>query len=177
MGYDLYCKMLNEAVKERKGLPVQESFETAIDLTMDAFVPDRYITDEFRKLDVYKRIAQIRGQADREEMEDELMDRFGDLPRPVETLLWAAQVKAAAHDVYISKISARGNKFHMEVFEHAKIDPGKLMAFLQRYPNQLYFVPKPEPAFDYVIDPKAKTLDLLKDLYRLCLELLEICEN
>ena len=76
VGYDLYCKMLNEAVKEAKGIHTMEDFETAIDLNMDAFIPDTYISNEFQKLDIYKRIAVIENQADYDDMLEELLDRF-----------------------------------------------------------------------------------------------------
>ncbi len=59
VGYDLYCKMLSEAVKEAKGIHTMEDFETTIDLNMDAFIPDTYISNEFQKLDIYKRIAGL----------------------------------------------------------------------------------------------------------------------
>ena len=68
VGYDLYCKMLNEAVKEAKGIKQQEEFETTIDLDMDAFIPPRYIPNEYQKLDIYKRIAGIENQEEYEDM-------------------------------------------------------------------------------------------------------------
>ena len=64
MGYDLYCKMLNEAVKEAKGIRQQEDFETTIDLNVDAYIPEKYIPNEFQKLDIYKRIAGIETDED-----------------------------------------------------------------------------------------------------------------
>ena len=60
VGYDLYCKMLSEAVKEAKGIHTMEDFETTIDLNMDAFIPDSYISNEYQKLDIYKRVAGSR---------------------------------------------------------------------------------------------------------------------
>ena len=63
VGYDLYCKMLSEAVKEAKGIHTMEDFETTIDLNMDAFIPDSYISNEYQKLDIYKRIAGIENSA------------------------------------------------------------------------------------------------------------------
>ena len=68
VGYDLYCKMLNEAVKEEKGIPQQEDFETTIDMNIDAFIPDKYITNEVQKLDIYKRIAGIESQDEYEDI-------------------------------------------------------------------------------------------------------------
>ena len=78
VGYDLYCKMLSEAVKEAKGIHTMEDFETTIDLNMDAFIPDSYISNEYQKLDIYKRIAGIETQQDYDDMLEELLDRFGE---------------------------------------------------------------------------------------------------
>ena len=74
VGYDLYCKMLNEAVKEAKGIRQQEDFETTIDLNVDAYIPEKYIPNEFQKLDIYKRIAGIENDEEYEDMLEELMD-------------------------------------------------------------------------------------------------------
>lgn len=80
VGYDLYCKMLNEAVKQEKGIGVEESFDTTVDVEMDAFIPPSYIPNETQKLDIYKRIAAIENDSESDEMLDELTDRFGDPP-------------------------------------------------------------------------------------------------
>ena len=74
-----------------------EDFETAIDLNMDAFIPDTYISNEFQKLDIYKRIAVIENQADYDDMLEELLDRFGEPPKAVLNLLAVAKLKALAH--------------------------------------------------------------------------------
>ena len=78
VGYDLYCKMLSEAVKEAKGIRTMDDFETTIDLNIDAFIPDSYIGNEFQKLDIYKRIAGIESQQEYDDMLEELIDRFGE---------------------------------------------------------------------------------------------------
>ncbi len=91
VGYDLYCKMLNEAVKEAKGIAVEESFDTSIDIVIDAYIPMGYIPNELQKLDIYKRIADIETQGETEEMTEELIDRFGDPPKSVENLLYIAK--------------------------------------------------------------------------------------
>ena len=76
VGYDLYCKMLSEAVKEAKGIHTMEDFETAIDLNIDAFIPDSYISNEYQKLDIYKRVAGIEDQQDYDDMLEELLVPF-----------------------------------------------------------------------------------------------------
>ena len=77
VGYDRYCKMLNEAVKEAKGIHTMEDFETSVDLNVDSYIPDSYISNEFQKLEIYKRIAGIETQQDYDDMLEELLDRFG----------------------------------------------------------------------------------------------------
>lgn len=108
VGYDLYCKMLSEAVKEAKGQVVMDDFETTIDLDIDAFIPDSYIGNEFQKLDIYKRIAGIENEEEYEDMLEELLDRFGDPPKPVMNLMGIANLKALAHKAYITEIKQLG---------------------------------------------------------------------
>lgn len=110
VGYDLYCKMLSEAVKEAKGQVVMDDFETTIDLDIDAFIPDSYIGNEFQKLDIYKRIAGIENEEEYEDMLEELLDRFGDPPKPVMNLMGIANLKALAHKAYITEIKQLGKR-------------------------------------------------------------------
>ena len=110
VGYDLYCKMLNQAIEVLKGETPEEDFETKIDLMCDAFVPASYIKNETLKMDIYKRIAGIETDEEYEDMQDELIDRFGDIPSQVENLLQVVLLKAAAHKVYITEISGTKDK-------------------------------------------------------------------
>lgn len=134
VGYDLYCKMLNEAVLEAKGIRKEkEEFETVVDVNMDAFIPDSYIPNEFQKLDIYKRIAGIETDEEYEEMVDELMDRFGEPPRCVLNLLAIANVKAAAHRAYITEIKQKGTQFQLTLFPQAQLDITQLPALVSAY--------------------------------------------
>ncbi|MDE7428701.1 MAG: DEAD/DEAH box helicase, partial [Lachnospiraceae bacterium] len=93
VGYDLYCKMLNEAVKTKKGISVMEDFNTLVDLDVDAYIPPAYIVNEVQKLDIYKRIAGIENRGERDDMREELLDRFGEIPAPVDNLLRIAMIR------------------------------------------------------------------------------------
>ena len=104
VGYDLYCKMLNEAVQEAKGIEVQEDFETTIDLQINAYIPEKYIPNEYQKLDIYKRIAAIENREEYEDMMEELLDRFGEPPKMVQNLLAVASLKAMAHRIYLTEV-------------------------------------------------------------------------
>ncbi len=114
VGYDLYCKMLNEAVKHLKGeMEEEETFTTTMDLNVDAFIPASYIPNEYQKLDVYKRIAAIESREEMEDMAEELTDRFGDIPKKVEKLLEVAALKAQAHQLYVTAVEQRERFTHL----------------------------------------------------------------
>ena len=150
VGYDLYCKMLNEAVKTAKGETVEESFETSIDIELDAYIPNGYIANEYQKLDIYKRIAAIENEEEKDEMLDELIDRFGEPPRPVQNLLRVAQLKAEAHSLYFVEIKESSNDITFRMFEHAKVNGSNIPLVVEKNKPLLSFVPdKKEPYFYY----------------------------
>lgn len=101
VGYDLYCKMLNEAVNDLKGIKNEYAFETNVDLSVDAYIPSSYIKSEYQKLDIYKRIAAIESEEELSDMRDELTDRYGSLGVPAQNLLNIALIKSMAHKIGI----------------------------------------------------------------------------
>lgn len=174
VGYDLYCKMLNEAVKRLKGEKVEnDEFETNIDLKMDAFIPADYIPNEFQKLDVYKRIAEIETEPERDDMVDELIDRFGEPPQSVCNLLEIALLKARAHDAYITAIVEKANQIRITMFPQAKVATAKIPDLLAAYQGKLRFVPETTPYFVY----QQKEEPLLRQLSELVNEMQKIKEE
>ena len=113
VGYDLYCKMLSEAVKEAKGIHTMEDFETTIDLNMDAFIPDSYISNEYQKLDIYKRISAIETEDEYMDMQDELIDRFGEPPRSVKGLIDVALLRNTAAQFGFKEINQKSDALHL----------------------------------------------------------------
>ncbi len=150
VGYDLYCKMLNEAVKEEKGTALPEdSFETMVDMELDAYIPDTYIRNESQKLDIYKRIAGIESREECEDMQDELLDRFGDLPRPVQNLLAVADLKVKAHHVYVKELVERPDEIRLVLYEKARLNPASFPAFIESFGGRMKFVTGEKPALYY----------------------------
>ena len=149
VGYDLYCKMLNEAVRQLKGGPEAETFTTLIDLNVDAYIPEYYIKNEYQKLDIYKRIAAIEREEELEDMTEELIDRFGDIPKKVQQLLVIASLKSLAHSVYVTAIEQKGEEIRFTMYEKAKIDPSGIPKFLDSYKNDLIFRAEEPPYFLY----------------------------
>ena len=149
VGYDLYCKMLNEAVRKLKGGEKEEIFNTSIDLNIDAYIPDSYIRNEYQKLDVYKRIAAIESEEEMDDMMEELIDRFGDIPKKVQQLLHIAALKGLAHEAYVTAVEQKGEAFKFNMYEKAKIDVQKIPSLLGKYRNSLTFKAEEIPYFMY----------------------------
>lgn len=150
VGYDLYCKMLNEAVRHLKGEAEEEEYNTTIDLNVDAYIPDSYIPNEYHKLDIYKRVAAIESEEDMEEMTEELIDRFGDFPKKVETLLEVARLKSFAHEVYITQIEQKGETYTFTMYEKARVLPERIPKLLLDFKEELSFKADIEnPCFVY----------------------------
>ena len=150
VGYDLYCKMLNEAVRHLKGEGGEEGYNTTIDLNLDAYIPDSYIPNEYHKLDIYKRIAAIESEEDMEEMTEELIDRFGEFPKKVEMLLLVARLKALAHEAYVTQIEQKGDTYTFLMYEKAKVAPERIPELLLQFREELSFKADAErPCFIY----------------------------
>lgn len=149
VGYDMYCKMLNEAVLKLKGGGEEESFTTTIDLNIDAYIPDSYIRNEYQKLDIYKRIAAIENEEEMDDMTEELIDRFGDIPKKVQQLLHIAALKGLAHSAYVTAVEQKGEGIRFIMYERAKIDPQKIPSMLAGYGRDLVFRTEEPPYFLY----------------------------
>ncbi|WP_338560712.1 transcription-repair coupling factor [Paraclostridium sordellii] len=104
IGYDLYVKMLNEAIRKVKGEVVQEEIDVEVDLPVNAYIPDSYIDDEIIKIEMYKKIASIENESDMNDIKDELADRFSDIPKSVNALISIAYIKTLCKQVGIEKI-------------------------------------------------------------------------
>ena len=172
VGYDLYCKMLNEAVKEAKGIRTMEDFETSVDLNVDAYIPDSYISNEFQKLDIYKRIAGIETQQDYDDMLEELLDRFGEPGKVVLNLLAIAKLKAIAHQGYVTEIKQTGKTVRFTLYEKARLNTEGFPALMQKYRRGLQFKNEQEPKF--ILEPQG---NLILALTEFAEELKSMAEN
>lgn len=179
VGYDLYCKMLNDAVKQAKGVSLKEDFETSIDIDLDAYIPPSYIPNEYQKLDIYKRVASIETQEEAEEMMEELLDRFGDPPKSVINLLKIAQLKAKAHRVYIKEVNQKGAVIKLLMHEHADINTAKIPDLVKNYEGRMTFTAAGKnPVFAYNLvknSRDAKKIDILALLTQMVEMMSQIC--
>jgi len=159
VGYELYCKMLNEAVSLLKGEIVEEDFETTVDMKIDGFIPSDYIKNAYEKLNMYKKISVIQDEENAEDVRAELEDRFGPVPTVTENLLKVALIKAAAHSHYVTEVSGSSGDYKITMLPTAKIDTYKMHGFLSRNAGVLKFTPDKHPYFTYRPKSPCRTLD------------------
>ena len=161
VGYDLYCKMLNQAVLALKGETVDEDiFETVVECDIDAYIPPSYIKNEYQKLDIYKRISAIETEDEYMDMQDELMDRFGEMPASVENLLRIAELRALAHRAYVTEAMLNRQEIRLTMYREAKLNIKEIPALINAYKGDLKLVPGEAPVFHYV-DRRNKNTDSL----------------
>ena len=161
IGYDLYCKMLNEAVLELKGdLKEEESWESSIDLSVNAYIPSTYVRNESQKLSLYKRISFIENEEQRDDMIDELQDRYGNIPPSLLRLLDVALLRNKAKKSKVTLIEQRGFQIRFVLKPNGSIDFQKVQLFLDAYPRKMKIAPAKEPTFVYDAKGVAKK-DLL----------------
>ncbi|MBS5033038.1 MAG: DEAD/DEAH box helicase, partial [Firmicutes bacterium] len=146
VGYDMYCRLLEEEVQNLKGdAPKEEKFETSIDLNISAFIPDFYIKNQEQRMELYKKIAGIRTMEEYYDMQEELEDRYGDLPKSVQLLLEVVLVKAEAHEMGIRAISQKHGNLLLEFQPQPNIDPQKLMQLLAKEKGKYLFTAGENP--------------------------------
>ncbi len=123
VGYDMYLKLLEEAVLEEKGEPIPVRAECAADLAVNANIPESYIKSAAQRMDIYRRVALIRTEAEADDITDELCDRFGDPPSSVNTLIQVALLRGEASAQGVSDISQKGGliRFTFATFDFARV--------------------------------------------------------
>lgn len=167
VGYDLYCKMLNQAVKAMKGEAVkEEEYETTLDINLDAFIPATYIRSESGKLDMYKRIADISTEEERLDMENEMVDRFGEPPESVFNLLRISMLKSLAHEAFITSISQKKSEVKILIYPKASIAAERIPDMIAPFNGSLKFIYGVTPYFIYTLDGKHDILEQVEEIIR-----------
>ena len=126
VGYDLYCKMLNDAIKRLSGEAEEADFATSIELPLDAYIPDTYVKNEYMKLDLYKRISKCETREENDAILEEVRDRFGEPPKSFLRLLDVAYLKAIAHKAYITDVKYLQNEIRFIMYPEAPVVPERM---------------------------------------------------
>ena len=149
IGYDLYVKFLNQAVKRLKGMEVEEEINASIELDISAYIPDSYIKNEEQKILMYQKINSIKTEEEKDEIVDELIDRYGDLPREVENLLFVSYIKAQAERISVERIYQNNRFIVLEFADFDSVSKEVIAMVSGEYGQRIYFDLSEKMAFKY----------------------------
>jgi transcription-repair coupling factor (superfamily II helicase) len=127
VGFDLYCRLLEQSVQELRGLKAEEEVSTSINLNLDILIPEDYIADQSQRLRMYKRISSARNTEELEALQQEMIDRFGRYPRQVENLFRYARLRQYALELQIQSIERNRDQIFFRMLDHSKVSPARLL--------------------------------------------------
>lgn len=170
VGYDTYCKLLDEVVKEMQGVKIEEEKDVQIDMNISSFIPDEYIENSSQKIEIYQDIAISKNEDDLIEVTDEIIDRYGTMPKEVENLIEIARIKRMCKESNILKIVQRKDTavfyFDVESFNMEIID-----SLIKEYRNLIKFSPGREPYITLNLNTTSeeKIIEKVKEFLKNCL--------
>ena len=144
VGYDTYCRLLDEVVKEMQGIEVREEQDVQIDINISSYIPDNYIDSGSQKIEVYQNIALCRNEEDIQNMIDELIDRYGVMPKELENLIEVARIKELARKANIIKVAQRRESI-VFYFDKNKYNPEIIDKLIKKYEFNIKFSTGMEP--------------------------------
>jgi transcription-repair coupling factor (superfamily II helicase) len=149
VGFDLYCHMLNEAVQRLKGEEVKEDRNPALQLDLDAYLPEDYVGDPRMKLDLYKRLAQLEGEEELKAVEEEVRDRFGEPPSPARWLFEAVRIRLGAKALGFSEVVQKGSQVIFRFYPDFQPSSDFVPRILGAFPGQVRFLAGPPPGLAF----------------------------
>ena len=144
VGYDMYCKLLDEVVKEIKGEEVIEDTDVQIELNVSSYIPENYIENSAQKIEVYQNIALCRNDDDIQDTTDELIDRYGSIPIEVDNLLKIIKIKILSREKYVLKVAQRKENVVI-YFEQTKFNIDIVDKLMKKFRNRIKFSPAKDP--------------------------------
>lgn len=165
VGYDMYCRLIEEAVQEARGSQGQANVpfrvETRVEIKVDAYLPQEYVKGESQRMEVYKRIALIKSREDREDALEEMIDRFGDPPQEVMNLIDIAHLRGVCGKMGVSRVNYLANTMIFKLAQNAMPDPEKMYAALTETDRRLLISAGREPAI-LLRDPALGAEEMLR---------------
>ena len=171
VGYDMYCKILSESINEAKGVTMPASLDVAVDVNVNAYIPESYIESSNQRIDMYKKISAIETEDDESEIEDELIDRYGDMPKPVMNIIAVASLKIPAREIGCIEIIQRQRQVTLK-FGDNSLTPEVVFGLDKTYPGRIKVVSSQTPAITVKLTEKdSNILEFVKKLLILIKEL------
>lgn len=173
IGYDLYCKMLEDTIKEKKGELKGESIETAVEIKIDAYIPNNYIKDESQKIEIYKKIASISSYDDYMDIQEELEDRYSNIPSSVQNLMDIAYIRSIAKELGIEEIKEKGEEVLIQFQGMENLNKKMMIGIKTKFNRIISFKFGEKPVLGYKLE-KIKKEDLLNKLKEFIIYLKEL---
>ena len=170
VGYDTYCKLLDEVVKEMQGIEIQEEQDIQIDLSISSYIPEDFIENSSQKIEIYQNIALCRTEEEIQNVVDEVIDRYGKIPKELENLLEVARIKQLARKANVLKVSQRQTSI-VFYFIKEKIKPEMVNTLIEKYPMQIKFSNGIEP---YVTLRIRENMDAVKAIKEFLNQIIEL---
>ena len=170
VGYDTYCKLLDEVIKEMQGIEVVEEQDVQIDLAVSSYIPDNFIENSSQKIEIYQNIALCRTEEELQNVIDEVIDRYGRLPKELENLIDIARIKQLARKANILKIAQRENGI-VFYFVKEKIKPEMVNALITKYPMLVKFSNAVEPYVTLRIKENEDIIEKAKEFLNTIIEI------
>jgi len=175
IGFDLYCSMLEQAIKEVKGEQIEEKVNTTIEMPVDAYIPDEYISDEEQKVELYHYIASADSEEEINKLENELKQHFRDIPDPLKRLLLVAFIRVLASEAKVKQVIFEKGYFNF-VFDNVLLDMAVLLEKIKNYHNRVKFI-KNDEGFEIKLKSEKLHKIRLKELEELVVFLACIKES
>ncbi len=157
VGYDMYCRILKESIDEAQGVKPKEQTSVAVDLDVDAYLPETYIENHNQRIDIYKRIAAIESEDDKFELEDELIDRYGDIPAPVRNIINIAELKIPAREAGVYEIAQKGDIIQLK-FHEDYVSAQLVMGLDKKYPRRIKLIAAEKPTVNIKLKGEVKNI-------------------
>ncbi len=171
VGYDMYCRILRESIDEAKGISAGRAEDTVIDISVNAYIPESYIPSADQRIDMYKKIAAIETEEDEFEIRDELIDRYGEPPAPVNNIIAVAAVKIPARDAGCTEITEKNRTVTLR-FENGRVTPGLVFGLDNAYPSRVKLLSGDVPSVRITMrESDKKPLEFINNLLNLINEL------
>ncbi|MEI3393235.1 MAG: transcription-repair coupling factor [Clostridia bacterium] len=170
VGYDTYCKLLDEVIKEMQGIEVVEEQDVQIDLAVSSYIPDNFIENSSQKIEIYQNIALCRTEEELQNVIDEVIDRYGRLPKELENLINIARIKQLARKANILKIAQRENGI-VFYFVKEKIKPEMVNTLITKYPMLVKFSNAVEPYVTLRIKENENIIEKAKEFLNTVIEI------
>ena len=162
IGYNMYCQLLDQVVKEIKGEEVVEEIDVQIDLDVTSYIPDEFIENSNQKIEIYQNIALCKTNQDVEDITDEIIDRYGQIPYEIENLLDVARIKILCREKYVLKLAQKGENIIL-YFDGSKFNIDIVDKLMKIYRNRIKFSPAKEPYITFKLLDKKKILEEIKE--------------